>query len=328
MEKLVNEIMFKLNTKLSINDLEIVRNVLYSTLQDYDITKKTYEVSIPENDLPKEAKIYLVSKKIDGLSERSLDQYKRTIINFFQIINKPVIDVKTEDCRLFFYTIQNKSNMSNLSLDNQRAYINAFFMWLNDNDYIPKNPCRAIKSFKYEKKYKKALTEMELEILRNACKNAYETAIIEVIYATACRVSELVNIKLSDIDFNSGELIIFKGKGNKDRVTYLKPRTIIAIQEYIKDRNYDTVYLFENSRRPHNKLSTRAIEKKAEELEKRTGIRLYPHKIRRTTATHLLKNGCPVEEIKEILGHEDINTTLRYAIINKDKIKTDYQKYL
>lgn len=326
MEQFINELVFKLQGKLSSQQINDVRVVLYSTLKNYDVVPKVTEVAVIEDDLPQKAKIYLASRKIDGLSIKTLKQYERTLRRFFEVVKKNVEDVKTEDCRLFFYYIQQENGMENRALDTQRAYLNAFFAWLNDNDYIPKNPCSPIKPFKYEKKLKKELTDIEMEKLRQACKNEYELCIIEVLYSTGCRVSELVNIKLSDI--NGDEVEIVQGKGNKSRMTYLNAKALLAIEAYTKDRDYDSVYLFENFRKPHNQLTSRAIEKVCANLEDRTGVRVHPHKIRRTTATHLWKKGTPIEEIKILLGHENIATTMIYTNVNEASVKADHHKYM
>lgn len=328
MEKLVNNIVYKLSTKLSADEVNIVRNVLYLTLKDYDVVEKTTDLSVIENELPKEAKIYLASRLVDGLSENTIKQYKRTLDLFFSVCAKTVNDVTTEDCRLFFFKLQETSKMNNRSLDSQRTYLNSFFHWLVDNEYILKNPCSPIRPFKYEKKLKKELSDIEIERIRNACKNEFEKAVIEVIYSTGCRVSELVNIRLDDVDMYNGEVRITHGKGNKQRMSYLSAKATIAIQEYIKNRNYPSVYLFEASRKPHNQLSARTIEKVTLDLEHRTGIRLYPHKIRRTTATHLWKKGMPIEEIRFFLGHENLDTTLLYVNVNSDSVKACHKKYL
>lgn len=327
MEKFVNDVIFRLSPKLSGDFLEVVRNALYITMQDYEIIQKTYELAVPE-ELPKEAKIYFVSRKIDGLSEKSLKQYQRTVEKFFEIVHKPVTEVKTEDCRLFFYLRQTNSKMSKRSLENQRANLNAFFTWLTDNEYIPRNPCKAIKPFKYEEKQKKELSNMELEQLRKACRDDLDRAIIEVLYSTACRVSELVDIRLDDIDMTNGEVTIRHGKGDKSRTTYLNSRAILTIQDYIKDRDYETTWLFENYRKPHEQLCPRTIERRTKDLEIRTGIKLHPHKIRRTTATHLREKGMPIEEIQMLLGHEDINTTMIYTNVNNKSVKADHNKLL
>ena len=327
MEKLVNEITCKLDKQFTIEQIEVIKDILYSVLKDYIIEVKNTDLMECDNDLPKELKIYLVSRKVDGLSEGSLKQYHRTLTMMVRFINKPLNEIKTEDIRLFLYSMKN-GDISNRTLDTQRSYINAFFAWLNDNSYIEKNPCSPIKPFKYEKKVLKELTDMEMEKLRLACKNEYETAIIEVLYSTGCRVNELVNIKLEDIDISKGEITILHGKGNKQRMVYLNAKAILAINNYVNNRDYKSVWLFENDRKPHGRLCTRTIERKTKELENRTGIKIHPHKVRRTMATHLWNKGMPLEEIRTLLGHENISTTLVYTNVNQNTVKADHQKYL
>jgi len=327
MEKFLNEITPKLLMKFSNEQVVTIKEILYSTLTKYDILPKTTELAMI-GEIPRELVIYLASRQIEGLSEKTIKQYKLELENFSRRMNKPLNEIHTEDIRLYLYELKMNRNLDNRTLDTKRTYINSFFKWLVDNEYLEKNPCAPIKPFKYEKKLKKSLSDMEMERLRNACESSYEKAVIEVLYSTACRVSELTNIRLDDIDFENNEVNIIRGKGNKSRITYLNAKALLAIREYINDRDYDTKYLFEASKKPHNKLSTRSIEKVCRSLEDRTGIRIHPHKIRRTTATNLWRKGMPIEEIKELLGHEDLSTTLIYTNVDKDIVKNDHRKYL
>lgn len=327
MEKFVNDVAFRLGNKMDPANINLVKSILYIVIKDYDIAEKSTEVAVVDNDLPKEAKIYLVSRKIDGLAEGTIIQYKRIIETLFEEVHKPIPEITTEDLRVFFYQMQSRQ-ISNRTLDTYRAYLMAMFTWLCVNEYIVKNPMMPIKPFKYERKSKKALTDMELEKIRKVCKDALDVAIIEVLYSTACRVSELVEIKLEDINFDAKEIEIRHGKGNKARTTYLNAKAILAINEYIKDRDYPSVYLFESYRKPHNQLCKRRIQEICKRLSDDSKIKIHPHKMKRTTATHLLQKGMPLEEIKELLGHEDISTTLIYANINQDNVKYNHKKYL
>ena len=326
MEKFVNDVVYRLSNKLQKNDIEAVKNILYLTLKDYELTEKSTELTVIENELPKEAKVYLAARLVDGLSEKSIKQYKKTLDRFFLLVHKRTSDITSEDCRLFFWELS--KTMSSASMETQRAYLRSFFSWLVDNEYLNKNPMTPIKPFKVEKKLKKELTDMEFEQLRKACKDNFERAVLEVLYSTGLRVSELVDLKIDDIDINNGELTVRHGKGNKERVSYLNAKAILAIQDYLKERSWNTVYLFENYRKPHNKLTTKTIERHTKALQEKTGIRLHPHKIRRTTATHLWQKGMPVEEIQVILGHENIGTTMIYTNVKHDTVKSDHKKYM
>lgn len=294
MEKFVNEVTAKLMTKFSCEDVVKIREIFYSTLKDYDLVPKKNDIAIVNEEYPRELTIYLASRKIDGLRDKTLKNYRIEIEKLLLFLHKPIKEINTEDLRLYYYEIQKSRNISNVTLNTTRRYINAFFTWLHDNEYIDRNPCAPIKPVKCEKKIKKALTDLEIEKLRMACKNNFERAVIEVLYATACRASELVNIKISDINFDTKEVNIIQGKGNKSRISYLNAKAVIAIQEYLKDRDWETVYLFEATKKPHNHVSIRWIEKTCRDLQDRTGIRIHPHKMRRTAATNLWKKGMPV----------------------------------
>ena len=131
--------------------------------------------------------------------------------------------------------------MKDISLNNNRNAICAFFRWLVDNEYIVKNPCAAIKNIKYEKHTRHGLSAIDMEKLRAACVSDRDRAMIEFLYATGCRCDELVNVKLSDIDFERKEVLLF-GKGKKERISYLNARSIVAIQKYLKDRGGTSFY--------------------------------------------------------------------------------------
>lgn len=328
MEKFVNDVCAKLSLKLNANDLITVRQVMFTSLKYYDVIEKSTEVATYTDQLPRELMVYLAARKIEGLSDSTIKAYKRVLEHLLRYCNKPMSEIKTEDIRLYLYEIKVHNNLDNRTLDTKRNYINTFFKWCADNEYITRNPCAPIPSFKYEKKLKEELSDIELERLRMACKNDFEKAMLEVLFPTACRVNELVNIKLSDIDFERHEVKIIQGKGNKSRITFLNAKAILAIKQYIAGRDYDTVYLFESSRKPHHQLTTRHIEKTCKELGERTGVRLHPHKIRRTTATTLWRKGMPVEEIKLVLGHEDISTTLIYTNVDRETVKHDHLKFI
>lgn len=328
MERFVNELSAKLINKFSLKDLIVIREAIYSVLNEYDVVPKKNELVVANNTCPRELNIYLAMKKLEGTMDSSLKIYKAELTKMLCFINKPLNEIAADDLRFYFYSIQSQNKLDTVTLNNKRLYINSFFSWLINNGYISKNPCAVIAPFKKRKVSKMPLSDLEMEKIRIACKNSYERAVIEVLYSTACRVSELTDIRFEDIDFDKKEIYIRHGKGDKPRTTFLNAKSLVAIQEYIKGRDYPTEYLFETSRKPHHKMSSRNIEKTCKSLEQRTGIKLHPHKIRRTTATDLLKKGVPIEKIKELLGHESLETTLIYAKVDTDSVKAEHQKYM
>ena len=329
MEKFVNEVITKLSGRLSQDDLMTVRQQLYDVTRNYEITEKCTKLAAQTDVLPKEVKEYLVIKKIEGLSDTSLRQYMRSLTRFFDRVQKPVTEVRTDDVRLYLYELSQRSGASYIGLENQRRYISAFFKWLALNDYIPKDPTALIAPIKYEKKIREPLTDTELENLRNACKTPKEKAIIETLYSTGCRASELRGIKLSDINFDTREVHLF-GKGKKHRTAFLNAKAVLSIRSMLRERDFEADYIFVTDRKPHDQLSLRQIEKIVQRLGEEAQItgRVFPHRIRHTTATDALKRGMGITEVQLLLGHEKLETTLIYAKTNITDVKKHHEQYI
>ena len=212
-------------------------------------------------------------------------------------------------------------------MDGKRLVINTFFEWCRDEGYINKNPCKQIHPIKYEAKPREPLTGIELGLVRDACKTYREKAIIETLYSTGCRVTELVRLKKTDVDFQKGEVYLF-GKGNKHRTSYINAKAEVALKKYLFTRMDDTHALFVSERKPHQGLKKTSIEKIVREIGQRSGIgrRVFPHLIRHTTGTDALMRGMTLPELQELFGHVKPETTMIYAKTCRDNIKHNHQR--
>lgn len=209
------------------------------------------------------------------------------------------------------------------------ATLRSFFKFLIEEEYLLRNPMAKIKTPKSSSRIRVALNDEELEILRNACETTREKAIIEFIYSTACRVSEVSNINIEDVDFTNKTLRVI-GKGDKERRVYFSSKCKLYIQDYLSSRGFMSDYLFAASKRPHNKLSPESIEKEVRGIANRTKINkpIYPHILRHTFATQALKSGMPLDTIQAILGHSKITTTQIYAAEDTNKIEFECRRFL
>ena len=328
MEKFVNEILAELDTKLSGAEIRIVRDAITAVIVNYDVSPRNTDIVLASDVISQELKYFLVTKKIEGKSEATLKQYFHSLKRFSEKVRKATRDIRTEDIRLYLYQLSNETKMSDVSLENQRVYICNFFHWAAANGYIDKDPAISIAPIKCEKKIRKPLSDTEIERLRMACKSLKEKAIVDVLYSTGCRVSELINIKISDIDYEKREVQLY-GKGKKQRIGYLNARAILNIRFMIGQRDYESEYLFESDRAPHTRISARRVEAIVKELGKRASIEnVFPHRIRHTTATDALKRGMAVEQVQQLLGHERIETTLEYAKVSREEVKEKHAKYI
>ena len=223
-----------------------------------------------------------------------------------------------------------------MTRNNERSVLSSFYQWLTDEELIPKNPVRKVPKIKEPKVQKKAFSQMELEKIRTSCTNETETAVIEILISTGCRVSELCGIKPDDID---GDRVTVHGKGNKDRICYLTAKAQIAIEDYMQSEYYKkrhefgSEYLFMRKRYQGDEflkpIGKSSIENMTKRIGKDAGVKnCHPHRFRRTCATMALERGMPIERVSHMLGHESIETTQIYLDLTEDGMKEAHRKYV
>lgn len=327
-DKFVNGFMTKLYEEIPEEYLETVRNKLALYVNDFDISQRETAVVKYTGYLPDFYKTYIVSRKIEGLSKKTLELYNLYLDDFFFTVNKNAEDITANDIRVYLYNVQESRGLSNRTLDSRRTAIHAFFEWAANEGYIGKNPCRVIKNIKYERIEKQSLTDMELERIRQTCKTVREKALVEFLYSTGARVTEVCGVKKADIDFYKGEVVVL-GKGNKHRTTYLNARCKLLLKQYFAIRDDESEYLFVSERKPHKVLKKEAIERIVRIIGERSELDrpLTPHLFRHTLATLMLQRGTPITEVQKILGHVNINTTMIYAKVSDEDVKASHMKY-
>lgn len=271
---------------------------------------------------------FISSKKIEGCSVQTLKYYKSTIENMFEITKKHVKHIQTGDLRLYLDTYQKRNNASKITLDNVRRILSSFFSWLEDEDYILKSPVRRIHKIRGGKTVKETYSDEALEIMRDNCECLRDLAMVDFLSSTAMRVGELVKLDREDVDFENRECIVL-GKGDKERKVYFDARTKIHLLRYLDSRTDDNPALFVSLFAPYNRLLIRGVEIRLKELGDRLNInKVHPHKFRRTTATRAIDKGMPIEQVKELLGHTKIDTTLQYAMIDESNVKISHRRYI
>lgn len=283
------------------------------------------------NGVPKLVYKYIECKQSEGLTPETCYGYRLVLELFFKDCQKDLNEIEADDIRDYLTRYQLSHDIGNRTLDKYREYIVRFFTWCHEMGYILKNPGYPCKPIHYETPPRQALTPYELELLRNACQSARDNAIIETLYSTACRVSELAILKFEDIDWRANTVHIF-GKGSKHRISFLNARARVALETYIdKERNGDSEFIFVSERKPYNPLKKEAIEKIVGTISDRAvGLnkKVTPHVIRHTTATIALHNGMSINEISMLLGHANIETTMIYAKTSYDAVKAAHNKYI
>lgn len=271
---------------------------------------------------------FIAAKRVEGCSEKSLRYYESTIRNMLNTISKPEKQITTEDLRSYLDTYQRRGTVSKVTLDNVRRILSSFFSWLEDEDYIVKSPVRRIHKVKTGKTVKETYTDESLELMRDHCDNPRDLALIDLLASTGSRVGELVKLNRDDVDFENRECIVF-GKGNKERKVYFDARTKIHLQKYLANRTDDNEALFVSLIKPFERLQISGVEIRLRKIGRELGIhKTHPHKFRRTLATMAIDKGMPIEQVQQLLGHQSIDTTLQYAMVNQANVKNSCKKFI
>ncbi len=311
-----------------VQDPDVLRDVLQMvdvTMDDFEIIKKPMEI-IPVQDMLPVIKCYLGSKAVSNRSMGTLKQYRYKLMNFFDTVRKSYIDIRPNDIRNYLYQFKVEHSASDCYLDNIRITLNSFFQWLTDNDYIPRNPCSKVDPIKYQRKRREPLTSYQLEEVRWNTVNVREKALVDFFFSTGLRASECANVRLSDITWDKRAVHVRHGKGDKERIVYFNAEAEVSLKEYLKSRSDDTDGLFVSVKAPHQPIQTHALENIIKKVSKRTGIRVFPHKLRHTFATAGIRGGMPLETLQALMGHSKPETTLIYAKLDQSDLQMEHQR--
>lgn len=328
--ELKSDLLQILNDSVDVETLRMIDTKIDMVLLNYKIERAQTDIVPYGSCIPESVDSYIISRKISGLSEKTLYLYRMVLKDFFLTVRKAPTDITTNDIRAYLYMYQSKHDISNRTLDSKRNIICGFFNWLAAEEYICKNPAVNIKPIKYERKHKKAMTQLDLEKIRAACETKREKAIVEVLYSTGCRVSELEHLNISDVNFETKEVMLF-GKGSKHRVSYLNAKAEVALKEYLNERSDDNKALFVYDKKPYDRLKKPGIEQIIRKIMERTSgvtVHVTPHVFRHTTATTAIDRGMGIVDVSKLLGHSRIDTTMEYITTNSNSVKANHKNYI
>ncbi len=323
---LINEIEQAMLEVLDNEQLGQLRKVLDYTFRNVSVTVK--EVNKSENNNATIVDTFLAAKKVEGCSGKSISYYRSTLNNALKKVGKQVSHITTDDLRTYLNDYQTESGASKVTVDNIRRILSSFFSWLEDENYIVKSPVRRIHKVKTGKTVKETYTDEALELMRDHCETSRDLALIDLLASTGMRVGELVRLNQSDIDFQNRECIV-TGKGDKQRRVYFDARTKIHLQKYLSERDDNNPALFVSLLSPHERLEISGVEIRLRRMGRELNIpRVHPHKFRRTLATMAIDKGMPIEQVQHLLGHQSLDTTLQYAMVNQNNVKLSHHKFL
>ena len=311
MKKLYYDICSNFKFKKNISEDDI-----FKLLNNYEIS------SYQKYSLNKCINLFIKLKRCENISKNTLGIYNCSLNKFYKFYKKNAIKKITKDTINDYIKYLSK-NLKASSIQLHISVLKVFFEFLENESIIENNPCKQIKfQSKYNRRY--PLSEGDIKILKNNCKTIRDKTLIELLLTTGCRVSEVINIKISDIDFNTNSINII-GKGNKQRVVLFNNKTKNLIKQNIK-QSKNKEYLFSAQKYPYQKLERFAVNAIIKKLSEGINTKVSPHIFRHTFATIALNKGMNIISIQKLMGHDNISTTQLYAEVEMKNIRKQYNK--
>ncbi len=273
---------------------------------------------------------YLVSSK--GASPHTVRGYRRDIEEFFAFVKKPPTEVSREDV-LSYISFCFKTRLSSSSIGRKLSSIRTFFKFLKKKEIISESPVVGVKNPKMPKRLPRYLSYDEVALLiEKGAESARDRAILEFMYATGVRVSELCGLNIEDVDLAHMKALV-RGKGKKERIVYFGKRAKDALLEYLRERQKivsrrgfpEPNALFVT---PRGRISDMTVRRILDRAAKRAGLpkKVYPHMVRHSFATHLLEGGLELRALQELLGHKNIETTEVYTHVSIERLVEVYDR--
>lgn len=273
-------------------------------------------------------KEFLQAKKLEGCRPKTLEQYEKLLMRFWWNEGKPWSEITTSDIREFLSGEEERGNKRS-SIAAKIAIFRSFFGWLFDEEYIDRNPAKRIVRPNLPPALPKYLTHNELESIREAAsEDPIDRLLVEILYSTGLRVSELVALDWEDLRLATKQVSVREGKGGKSRTVLLSTRAARLLAQYRETRADDNPWVLMS--REHNRMSKETVERRIRNLGNEAGIEktVTPHCLRHSLATHLLEAGVPIDQIQHLLGHASVATTQIYARTQLASVEQHYRRVM
>ena len=309
---------------VTASDMKKVMRTLADVLEGYDM--RAIDVWSEEEDDCLQC--YLSALSVECRSQKTIDRYAYIIGRMMEFVKVPTRKITVYHLRSYMAAEKDRG-ISDQTLKGYREIFTAYFNWLQRENLIERNPTANLGTVKCEKKEMKTYTKIELEKLNTTTVREEDgtrnRAIINFLDSTGCRVSEMTQLNREDVKLDALECVVH-GKGKKERVVYLSEVAGMLIRQYLDERKDDDPALFIGRRGA--RLKPGGVRAMLNRIAGAAGIEhVHPHKFRRTLATELSRHGMPIQEVAAILGHEKIDTTMKYVVLNKDDIKSSYRRF-
>ena len=263
-----------------------------------------------------------------GLSSNTIDAYRRDVYDFIDISNEKNLDILARGSINSYILSLKERKLAPTSIIRKVASLRGFFKWATAMNIFDKNPASTLEQPKIPQRLPKVISLKEVDEILNSNLTPMQKLVIEFLYSCGLRVSELVNLKLTDIDIMAKYVRCF-GKGSKERIIPVGAYAINILKSYlpyreliIKRNNLTSKALLIND--DGRKVTRQDVYNLVHKQGKLINKNISPHTLRHSFATHLLENGADLRVVQELLGHSDVSTTQLYTHISKKRLKDVY----
>lgn len=319
-QALLKEIMSKIADTVTVAQSVKISAAISEALDKYEIS------TVPEQapDTSGYLQAFLDAKRIHGRTESTIERYRYVIDRMQKDIGLPAPAITVHHLRSHLMRCKD-AGCRDSTIEGMRCIYNSFFTWLQREGLIAINPCGNIGTIKTPKISRLPFSDTDIEKMKEACTSDRDRAMIAFLLSTGCRIGEVCALNRDDVDLQTLECRVW-GKGNKERKVYIDTVTAMLLKRYLRSRSDACPALFAG--RGTNRLQKDGARVALQRIAEAAGVEgCHPHRFRRTTATRLIKHGMPIQDVARILGHENINTTMRYIHIDDTTIRHEYRKY-
>lgn len=318
--ELMGEMERQLRDRLTTADAACVMSALADVMASYTLEKR--EDSDEGGDDLLDA--YLDALAVQGRSEKTIKRYRYILGRMREAVHTQTRRITVYHLRQYLAK-EKARGVSDRTLEGTREVFSAYFNWLRREGLIDQNPSANLGAIKYRKTQKDIFSQADIERMKFACDNIRDRAIITFLQTTGCRIGEMVRLNREDVNLATLECRVL-GKGNKERTVYLDQVAAMTLEAYLKQRadTFPALFIGKGTER----LEANAVRKVLTKLGEAAHVEhVHPHKFRRTAATNLIRHGMPIQEVAAILGHDKLDTTMQYVVLDREDIKYSFKKY-
>ena len=320
-EQLINDVLLRMQEVINREQLRVLEQVLLAVMYSVEVVRMETALSTDLDDNQYMLDTIKLNMQKRDLSSKTIEQYMRAARMFLDVVHKNLRNVMPTDIEYYLNEFSKGKLKANSpqSVNNERQFLSSVFTWLRRCNFISQNPVENVAKKKVPRKPIDFLQGIEVEELRTACdqdtvKGKRERVVLEFLLSTGARVGEVPDVKIADIDFASGSLMIYGNKDREYREVYLNDAARVHIKRYLDSRQDDSPYLFVSLRRPTTPIHESAYRDLLQDIKSRAELRrrVYPHLMRKTMASSLRQHGASLDDIADLLGHASTAVTKGY----------------